>query len=150
MIEYRKQEDIKIQNENKKRMWATIITSRILLQDQFLAKFTKMQHLYKIIASTKRLTKKLMKILRINLLRRGGSAEIRNIKKIDYILTFVSLSLKDNAEMTAKQHLKLFMIDAANQHRVLSSFLNFKKKGKIKLYIILLVMKIQSHLRYNT
>jgi hypothetical protein len=33
MIEYRKQEDIKIQNENKKRMWATIITSRILLQD---------------------------------------------------------------------------------------------------------------------
>jgi hypothetical protein len=43
-----------------------------------------------------------MKILRINLLRRGGSAEIRNIKKIDYILTFVSLSLKDNAEMTAK------------------------------------------------
>lgn len=90
MAEVRRIEEIRNEKMLLKRSWITILTSKMLIEGQFLGKFKQLKHMKKIAASISRMTNKLIAFIRLKLRKRGKTTQIRLVNQIKQSFTFLN------------------------------------------------------------
>jgi hypothetical protein len=80
-----------------KRSWITILTSKMLIQTQFLGKFKQLKHMKKIAASISRMTNRLIAFIRFKLRKRGKTPQIRLVNRIKHSFNFLHFIHSDEA-----------------------------------------------------